>query len=335
MAVVLLAFKSGCCFSSTAPKVVFYTSSAALRTSASQYDRKRAEFFKPKTTPMLPKGTFNGKTAFVTGGGTGLGAGMVSMLSELGAQVAIASRKIDVLQKTADEIYKRTGNKVLPIQCDVRDASSVSDAVSNCVDKLGLPTIIINNAAGNFLSPTERLSVNAWKTVIDIVLTGTINVTVDIAKRLIAANEGAAFLSISTTYTESGSAFVVPSACAKSGVEALSKSLASEWSVHGLRFNCIAPGAIYTEGAFSRLDPTGNFQKVMKNRVPLGRFGEITELANLAMYLVSDYSIWMTGTTIRFDGGEYNYAAGEFNELTKLSKEEWNMIENTIRGIKK
>lgn len=315
-------------------RVMFSRTSAASTTSASQFDKRRAEFFKPKTSPMLPKGTFDGKIAFVTGGGTGLGAGMVSLLSELGAQVAIASRKIDVLQKTADEISMKTGNTVLPLQCDVRDAGSVREAVSDCIEKLGLPTIVINNAAGNFIAPTERLSANAWKTIIDIVLIGTINVTVDIAKRLIAADEGASFLSISTTYTESGSGFVVPSACAKSAVEALTKSLASEWSVHGMRFNCISPGAIYTPGAFNRLDPTGNFQKVMKSRIPLGRFGEIKELANLAAYLVSDYSSWMTGTIVKLDGGEFNYCAGEFNELTKMSKEEWDMIENAVRGLK-
>lgn len=314
-------------------QALFRNASAAFSSSARQHKKQTVDFFKPTTSPMLPKGTFDGKVAFITGGGSGLGAGMATMLSELGAQVTIASRNIDVLQKTADEISDHTKNKVLAVRCDVRDPISVCEAVSNCVDQLGLPTIIINNAAGNFISPTERLSANAWKTIIDICLTGTINVTVDIAKRLITANEGAAFLSISTTYTESGSGHVVPSACAKSGVEALTKSLASEWSKHGMRFNCISPGAIYTKGAFSRLDPTGHFREIMKSRIPLGRLGEIAELANLATYLVSDYSNWMTGTIVKLDGGEFNFNAGMFNELSKISKQEWDMIESAVRNM--
>jgi len=314
-------------------KALFCNAPAAFSTSARQYEKRPVDYIKPKTSPMLPKGTFNGKVAFITGGGTGLGAGMATMLSELGAQVTIASRNIDMLQKTADEISDRTKNKVLAVHCEVRDRSSVCDAVSDCIDKLGLPTIIINNAAGNFISPTERLSANAWNSIIDICLTGTINVTVDIAKRLITEDEGAAFLNISTIYAQSGSGYVVPSSCAKAGVEALTKSLASEWSKHGMRFNCISPGAIVTKGAFSRLDPTGHFREIMKSRIPLGRFGEIAELANLATYLVSDYSNWMTGTIVKFDGGEFNFNAGQFNELSKITKEEWDMIESAIRDL--
>jgi len=206
--------------------------------------------------------------------------------------------------------------------------------LSECLEKLGLPNIVINNAAGNFVSPTERLSTNAWKRVIDIVLNGTANVTLDIGKRLIAAGQGAAFLSISTTYTMSGSGFVSPSASAKAGVETLTRSLASEWGRYGMRFNCIQPGPIKTKGAFSRLDPTGEWEKNVLERLPTGRLGEIDEIANLSAFLVSDYSNWMTGSVVQFDGGEYNQMAGEFNEMRRVPKEQWDMLEAMIKSQK-
>lgn len=199
----------------------------------------------------------------------------------------------------------------------------------------GLPDIVINNAAGNFISPTERLSGNAWKTIIDIVLNGTALVTLEAGKRLIAAQKPAAFLNISTTYAKSGSAFVAPSASAKAGVEALTKSLAAEWGRYGLRFNAIAPGPIETKGAFSRLDPSGEFRSYMLQRTAAGRFGEIEELANLATYLVSDYSSWMSGEIVTFDGGETAVISGEFNPLSAISKEHWDNLENMIRKTNK
>lgn len=285
---------------------------------------------------MLPVDTFAGKAAFITGGGTGLGAGMASMLSSLGAHVTIVGRRLDVLQKTADDITSQTNNKVLAVQCDVRDPGAVRNAVSVAIDTLGLlPTVVINNAAGNFISPTERLSVNAWRAIIDIVLLGTVNVTMDIGKRLIAAKQGAAFLNISTTYTLGGSGFVVPSACAKAGVEALTKSLACEWAAYGMRFNCIQPGPIYTKGAFSRLDPTGSFQEAVLETIPAGRLGQVVELSNLACYLLSDYANWMTGSVVQFDGGRYNFSSGDFNKLSSMSHQEWDAIESNIRKLSK
>jgi 2,4-dienoyl-CoA reductase len=283
---------------------------------------------------MLPENTFKGKVAFITGGGTGLGKGMATMLSRLGADVAIASRRIEVLTKAADEIEKISGRAVKPYAMDVRDPSAVRDTISKCIDELGLPNIIINNAAGNFISPSERLSPNAWKTIVDIVLNGTANVTLDIGKRLIAAGQGAVFLSITTVYTGSGSGFVVPSASAKAGIEAMTKSLASEWGRYGMRFNAIAPGPIETEGAFSRLDPTGQFRKECWKRNPTGRMGEIEEIANLAAYLVSDYSNWLNGEIVMFDGGEFNYMAGEMNSLDQVPKEQWDVMEAMIRKSK-
>ncbi|CAH1779155.1 unnamed protein product, partial [Owenia fusiformis] len=308
-----------------------FTSSAV---SYREHEGKQAKFFPVKDMPMLPDGTFKGKTAFVTGGGTGLGKGMTTLLSKLGCNVAIASRKIDVLQKTAQEITEQTGNKVAAIQCDIRNPLAVRDAVSDCIDTFGLPNIVINNAAGNFISPSERLSANAWRTITDIVLNGTAFVTLEIGKRCISSSQGCSFLNITTTYAESGSGFTVPSAASKAGVEAMSKSLAAEWGRYGLRFNCIQPGPIYTKGAFSRLDPTGSFQKQAYDVNPTGRLGDVAEISNLASYLVSDFASWINGAVIRFDGGEYVSMAGEFNKLTSVSKEEWDMMENMIRKTK-
>lgn len=295
-----------------------------------------AKYFPAKTTPMLPNGTFDGKTAFVTGGGTGLGKAMATYLSQLGANVVITSRKLDVLTKTAEEISEITKREVHVVSSDVRNPETIKAAVDECVSKYGLPSIVINNAAGNFISPTERLSPNAWKTVIDIALNGTANVTLEIGRRLIAAQQPAAFLAITTIYADSGSGYVVPSAAAKSGVEAMSKSLAAEWGHYGLRFNCVAPGAIYTEGAFSRLDPSGEFLKEAVKSIPAGRLGEKEELANLIAYLVSDYASWLNGEVINFDGGEFRSRAGQFNKLSEVTKDQWDAIEYMVRqGNKK
>ncbi|KAL7393620.1 hypothetical protein ABVT39_013725 [Epinephelus coioides] len=294
----------------------------------------QSSFFPPVEGAMLPAGSFKNKVAFITGGGTGLGRAMTTTLSQLGAQCVIASRKLDVLQQTAEEISGQTGNKVHAVQCDVKDPK----AVSHCVDQIetltGLPDVIINNAAGNFVCPSERLSPNGWKSITDIVLNGTAFVTLELGKRLIQSQKGASFLAITTIYAESGSGFVVPSASAKAGVEALYKSLAAEWGRYGHRFNIIQPGPIRTKGAFSRLDPTGAFEKAMISRIPTGRLGTPAEIANLAAYMSSDYATWMSGAVIRFDGGEYVSMAGEFNELRRVTPDQWKMMEAMIRSTK-
>jgi len=290
-----------------------------------------SKHFPAVKTPMLPPDTFKGKTALVTGGGTGLGRGMAAMLSGLGADVAIASRRLPVLQSAAAAITAGSGREVLPLQCDIRDPAAVEAALQGLEERFGLPDIIINNAAGNFVSPSERLSPNAWRTVVDIVLNGTANVTLAAGRRLIAAGKGAAFLSITTHYTRQGSGFVSPSASAKAGVEAMSKSLSSEWGRYGMRFNCLAPGPVETEGAFSRLDPSGQFTSMAFKRIPAGRFGEVEEIANLACFLVSDYASWISGESIVIDGGEFPYCAGEFNMLDRVPKEQWDLLEQMIR----
>ncbi|XP_053324249.1 2,4-dienoyl-CoA reductase [(3E)-enoyl-CoA-producing], mitochondrial [Spea bombifrons] len=294
----------------------------------------QAKFFPPLMNAMLPPDAFKGKVAFITGGGTGLGKGMTTALSRLGAECVISSRKLDVLKQTAEEITSLTGNKVHPLQCDVRDPESVKKAVAELIKVAGHPDVVINNAAGNFISPSERLSANAWRTITDIVLNGTAYVTLEVGKELIKAGKGAAFLAITTIYAESGSGFVVPSASAKAGVEALCKSLAAEWGRYGMRFNVIQPGPIKTKGAFSRLDPTGAFESLMLKRLPCGRFGTPEEIANLATYLCSDYASWVSGAIIRMDGGEYVFMAGEFNSLQKVTKEQWDIMEKMIRNTK-
>ncbi|MBN3305644.1 DECR protein, partial [Amia calva] len=291
-------------------------------------------FFPPTEGIMLPPGSFSSKVALITGGGTGLGKAMTTTLSALGAQCVIASRKLDVLKQTAEDISKVTGNKVLAVQCDVRDPQSVQAAVAKVVELTGLPDVVINNAAGNFISPSENLSPNAWRTITDIVLNGTAYITLEVGKQLIKAQKGAAFLAITTIYAESGSGFVVPSASAKAGVEAMCKSLAAEWGRYGMRFNVIQPGPVKTKGAFSRLDPAGMFEADMLDRIPAGRLGTTQELANLAAYLCSDYASWVSGAVIRMDGGEYVSMAGEFNSLKKVTKEQWAALETLIRSTK-
>jgi len=284
---------------------------------------------------MLPKDALKGKTALVTGGGTGLGKGMATMLSQLGADVAIASRRLPVLEAAAEEITKVSGNRVLPLQLDIRNAEDVAKGMDQISAQLSLPDIVINNAAGNFISPTERLSANAWRTIIDIVLNGTANVTLEAGKRLIKEGKGGVFLSITARYTETGSGYVSPSASAKAGVEALTKSLSSEWGKYGIRLNCLAPGPVETEGAFSRLDPSGQFKSMAFKRIPAGRMGEAEEIANLASYLVSDYSSWISGASIAIDGGEMPYCAGTFNVLDRVSQDQWDMMEQLIRQSNK
>lgn len=284
---------------------------------------------------MLPKNTFSGKVALVTGGGTGLGKAMATMLGTLGASVAILGRRLHVVEKTAQQLSSETGAKILGISGDVRDPKAVKSAVDKIESELGgIPSIVVNNAAGNFISPTERLSSNAFKTIIDIVLSGSTNVTLDIGKRLISAKKGGSFLAITTTYCYRGSGFVVPSATAKAGVENMMRSLASEWGRYGIRLNCLAPGPIDTgpeSGAWSRLDPTGEFKKMALQKLPIGRCGYPEEIANLACFMLSDYSSFMTGETVLLDGGEICFGAGEFNSLVSVPNQQWEKMEKLIR----
>lgn len=284
---------------------------------------------------MLRDNALQGKTFVVTGGGTGLGKAMSTYLLELGAQVVITSRKLEVLQKTAQELEAKTGGKVLPLACDVRNAEQVDEVLAASLAAFGQVDGLLNNAAGNFISPTERLSANAFSTIIDIVLKGTVNCTLAFGKHWIKEKQAASILNIVTTYAFTGSGYVVPSACAKGGVLAMTKSLAAEWGRYQIRCNAIAPGPFPTKGAWERLLPGDMAQKFdFKNRVPLKRVGEHQELANLAAYLLSDFSNYINGEIITIDGGEWLQGAGQFNGLEMISPEMWDALEAMIRNTK-
>ena len=275
---------------------------------------------------MFDKELLKGKSIIVTGGGTGLGKSMATRFAELGANLVITSRRQEVIDNTAEELRDH-GGKVLAIACDVRDPEQVNDMVSQTVDEFGKIDILLNNAAGNFISRTEDLSPNAFKTIVDIVLNGTFNCT-QAAGKVMREKEGGVILNIVTTYAWTGSGYVVPSASAKAGVLAMTRSLAVEWAKYGIRTLAIAPGPFPTKGAWSRLAPPGlGIEKKMRNRVPLKRVGEHIELANLASYLVSDQAAYINGEVVTIDGGEWLQGAGEMNELEKLPKAAWKLLQ--------
>jgi len=277
---------------------------------------------------MLKSGSFKGKTIIITGGGTGLGRAMGKYLLELGANLVITSRKKEVLDRAAMELMNETGGTVLAVPCDIRKYEEVLHVIKSAEEKFGQIHGVLNNAAGNFISPTERLSHRAFDIVVDIVLKGTYYVTLAAGKNWIEKKQAGSFLNIVTTYAWTGSGYVVPSACGKAGVLALTRSLAVEWAKYKIRSNAIAPGPFPTEGAWSRLLP-GDLAKKFDpaERVPLKRVGDHQELANLAAYLLSDYSAYVNGEVITIDGGEWLKSGGEFSHLENIPSEMWDTIE--------
>jgi NAD(P)-dependent dehydrogenase (short-subunit alcohol dehydrogenase family) len=277
---------------------------------------------------MLKPDALSGKTIIITGGGTGLGKSMGKYFLELGANLVITSRKLDVLQKTADELIQSTGGKVLAVACDVRKYEEIENVLKATQDQFGQIHGILNNAAGNFISPTERLSHRAFDTIVDIVLKGTYYTTLAAGKNWIANKQPGTFLNIVTTYAWTGSGYVVPSACSKAGVLALTRSLAVEWAKYKIRSNAIAPGPFPTSGAWSRLLP-GDLAKQFDpaQRIPLKRVGEHQELANLAAYLMSDYSAYINGEVITIDGGEWLRNGGQFSHLELIPENLWDAME--------
>lgn len=288
------------------------------------------------TDKMLRDNALEGKVIVVTGGGSGLGKSMTKYFMELGAKVAITSRDLEKLENTAKELEEQTGGKCLAVQCDVRHYDEVEAMLKAILDTYGKVDVLLNNAAGNFISPTERLSANAFDTIIDIVLKGSKNCTLAFGKHWIdTKQETSTILNIVTTYAWTGSAYVVPSATAKAGVLAMTRSLAVEWAKYGIRSNAIAPGPFPTKGAWDRLLPGDLKEKFdLAKKVPLKRVGDHQELANIAAYLVSDFSAYVNGEVITIDGGEWLKGAGQFNLLEDIPEEMWDMLEAMIKAKK-
>ena len=282
---------------------------------------------------MFQADLLQNKLILVTGGGSGLGLTMAKRFAELGATLAICGRTPERLSSGAAEIMQTgNGREVLTFPCDVRDYVAVEKMMTAISAQAGLPHILVNNAAGNFLAATEELSPGGFDAVVKIVLNGTFNCTQTLAKLWIAKKSPGTVLNIVTTYAENGSAFVVPSACAKAGVLAMTRSLAAEWGAYGIRLNAIAPGPFPTEGAWKRLFPSAEFGEQYKKRIPLGRFGEHSELANLAVFLVSDAAAYINGECVTIDGGEAIAGAGQFSQLLQLDRGLLKKMMRQMRG---
>ena len=275
------------------------------------------------------------KRILITGGGTGLGKATAQRFLELGATVYICGRRHEVLATTEAELRQKTGGTIHSRPCDVRDAAAVEEMIAT-IWRDGPLDVLMNNAAGNFLARTEELSIRAFESVIGIVLMGTLHATLACGKRWLQARHPAVVLNVTTTYSTTGSAYVVPSAVSKAGVQALTRSLAVEWGNRGIRMNAIAPGPVPTEGAFSRLLPRPELEQRAKDRNPLGRFGTLEEFANLAAFLVSDGSAYINGEVVTMDGGEWLQGAAEFATLGRmLTEQEWEMMNPKKRSSSK
>lgn len=282
---------------------------------------------------MFRDGLMEGERILVTGGGTGLGREMAEAFLALGATVYICGRRQSKLDQAAAELTERHGGKIVGMACDIRDADMIHDMVDRIWADGGALTGVVNNAAGNFISRTEDLSVNGFNAIADIVMRGTFYVTLDVGKRLIKEKKKASFLSILTTWVWSGSAFVVPSAMSKTAIHAMTQSLATEWGRYGLRFNAIAPGLFPTKGMNARLNPgsSGDNQKNLLN--PMGRAGEMHELANLAVFLMAKGAEYVNGQTIAIDGAGFQANGGTFYPmLHALGDAEWEAMRAMIKG---
>ncbi|MCL5116909.1 MAG: SDR family oxidoreductase [Firmicutes bacterium] len=274
---------------------------------------------------MFREDLLKDKVVLVTGGGSGLGRAMAETFGKLGAKLAIVGRRQAILDETADA-FRQAGIPVLTHALDIRDAEAVDRAMDAVFNHYGRLDVLVNNAAGNFVSPTERLSPRAVDAIMNIVLHGTFYCTLAAGKRWIARGDRATVLNITTTYAWTGSGYVVPSAAAKAGVLAMTRSLAVEWARHHIRQVAIAPGPFPTEGAWSRLMPTDELASEAVNRVPMKRVGTPEELTTLAAYLISDAADYINGEVITIDGGEWLNGAGMFNSMERITPEQWDML---------
>ncbi|MGE5235328.1 MAG: SDR family oxidoreductase [Acidobacteriota bacterium] len=275
----------------------------------------------------------DGKTTVITGGGSGLGRSMAVRLATLGARIAVLGRRREPLEGTVGMIREQ-GGVAHAVVCDIRDTASVSSAFDAIETAVGAPNQLINNAAANFLCPSEELSDNAFNAVVQAVLYGSFNCTREFGRRLIAAGHGGDVLSIVASYAAIGSAFVLPSAVAKAGVLAMTRSLAVEWAAYGIRLNAVAPGFFPTEGAFSRLVPFPEIEREALRRVPSHRFGEHVELTNLVAYLLSDASPYQTGDLVTIDGGEALLSGQEFGAFTQMDRKQVKAMMAALRPKK-
>jgi NAD(P)-dependent dehydrogenase (short-subunit alcohol dehydrogenase family) len=278
---------------------------------------------------MFKEGLLKGKRILITGGGTGLGREIAARYVELGAELWIAGRRGGVLEATAKEL----GGNVRTHAVDIRDAAAVDAMVQRIWDESGPLHGLVNNAAGNFISPTKDLTPNGFNAIANIVFHGTFYVTHAVGKRWIAGGNKGTVLSILVTWVHTGSPYVVPSAMSKAGLHVMTKSLAVEWGRHGIRLNSIAPGPFPTEGATKRLRPGGGFDDSSKLN-PMRRVGQMSELQNLATFLMADGCEWLTGETIAIDGAGY-LATGSgayFTELDKLSDADWERMRAMIKA---
>jgi NAD(P)-dependent dehydrogenase (short-subunit alcohol dehydrogenase family) len=281
---------------------------------------------------MFKKDLLKGKRILVTGGGTGLGEVMSEAYAQLGATVYICGRRMQVLEETAKRISDATGSKVVAKALDIRVPEAVEDVVAE-IWADGALTGLVNNAAGNFISRTKDLSPRGFNAIADIVFRGSFYVTLACGKRWIEGGDKGSVISILTTWIWNGGPFTVPSAMSKAGLNIMTKSLATEWGPNGIRLNAIAPGPFPTKGAWDRLSPqSANRDSGRANAIPMGRNGEMPELANLAVFLMADGCDYLTGQTIAIDGAMHLSSGGNFAALSALGDADWERIRNEIRG---
>jgi len=282
---------------------------------------------------MFKDGLLKGKRILVTGGGTGLGEVMAEAYAQLGATVYICGRRLQVLEETAKRISGATGSKVKGMALDIRVPEAVEDVVAEIWADGGPLTGLVNNAAGNFISRTKDLSPRGFNAIADIVFRGSFYVTLACGKRWIEGGNKGSVISILTTWIWNGGPFTVPSAMSKAGLNIMTKSLATEWGPNGIRLNAIAPGPFPTKGAWDRLSPqAANRDGARANAIPMGRNGEMPELANLAVFLMGDGCDYLTGQTIAIDGAMHLASGGNFAALSALGDADWDRIRDEIRG---